>query len=124
ARAGGIDFQIVGLGLNGHVGFNEPAPALAADTHVTRLTAATRRTNAPMFGGRISAVPREGLTIGMGTILRARRIVVIATGDHKARSVERLVRAGVRTAFPASFLQLHSDVEVWLDRAAAGFIRP
>ncbi|MFI5178894.1 MAG: glucosamine-6-phosphate deaminase [Vicinamibacterales bacterium] len=119
ARAGGIDLQILGLGVNGHIGFNEPARALVADTHRTRLRPATRRANAPLFGGRAGAVPREALSMGMATILRARRIVLVATGAAKARVVARMVKGLVTPRLPASFLQLHPNAEVWLDRAAA-----
>jgi glucosamine-6-phosphate deaminase len=118
-RAGGIDLQILGLGSNGHIGFNEPAPALVARTHRTRLTPATRRANASSFGNRASAVPREALSMGMATILRARRIVLVATGATKAACVERMLAGPVTTRVPASFLQLHSNAEVWVDRAAA-----
>ena len=118
-RAGGIDIQILGLGLNGHIGFNEPARALIARTHRTRLTAATRRANAALFGNRASAVPREALSMGMATILQARRVVLIATGASKARCVERMVNGPVTPRLPASFLQLHANAEVWVDRAAA-----
>jgi glucosamine-6-phosphate deaminase len=118
-RAGGIDLQIVGLGTNGHIGFNEPARALAARTHCTRLKPATRRANARLFGNRVSAVPREALSMGMATILHARRVVLLATGASKAGCVERMIRGPVTPRLPASFLQLHRHVEVWLDRAAA-----
>jgi glucosamine-6-phosphate deaminase len=120
ARAGGIDLQILGLGINGHIGFNEPARALVASTHCTRLTRATRRANAALFGGRVAAVPREALSMGMATILQARRIVLVATGATKARSVARMLRGHVTPRLPASFLQLHGNAEVWLDRAAGG----
>jgi glucosamine-6-phosphate deaminase len=119
-RAGGIDLQILGLGNNGHVGFNEPARALAARTHCSRLKPATRRANAPLFGNRLAAVPREALSMGMATILHARRIVLVATGASKARCVERMLFGPVTPRLPASFLQLHQQVEIWLDRAAAG----
>jgi glucosamine-6-phosphate deaminase len=119
ARAGGIALQILGLGMNGHVGFNEPARALVAATHPARLGPATRRLNAPLFGGNTSAVPREALSMGMATILRARRIVLVATGAAKAGCVRRMVTGLVTPRLPASFLQLHSNAEVWLDRAAA-----
>jgi glucosamine-6-phosphate deaminase len=122
ARAGGIDLQILGLGANGHIGFNEPARALSATTHRTRLTPTTRRANASLFGNRASAVPREALSMGMGTILRARRIVLLATGATKASCVARMLAGKVSTRVPASFLQLHANAEVWLDRAAAGWI--
>jgi glucosamine-6-phosphate deaminase len=119
-RAGGIDLQILGLGMNGHIGFNEPARALVARTHRTRLTPATRRANAAFFDNRASAVPREALSMGMATILRARRIVLVATGATKARGVQRMIEGPVTPRLPASFLQLHRNVEVWVDRGAAG----
>jgi glucosamine-6-phosphate deaminase len=118
-RAGGIDLQILGLGLNGHIGFNEPARALVARTHRTRLKAATRRANARLFDNRAAAVPREALSMGMATILHARRIVLLATGASKARSVQRMIEGPVTPRLPGSFLQLHRCAEVWLDRAAA-----
>ncbi len=119
ARAGGIDLQILGLGLNGHIGFNEPGPALVAATHRVRLTLATRRANAALFHNRIRAVPEAALSMGMATILGARRTVLLSTGVRKARCVERMLRGPVTTRLPASFLQLHANTEVWLDRAAA-----
>jgi glucosamine-6-phosphate deaminase len=118
-RAGGIDLLILGLGANGHIGFNEPGPALIARTHRTRLAPATRAANASLFGGRPRDVPPEALSMGMVTILHAKRIVILATGAAKARTVERMVYGPLTTMLPASFLQLHGDVEVWLDRAAA-----
>jgi glucosamine-6-phosphate deaminase len=118
-RAGGLDLQILGLGANGHIGFNEPGDALNAHTHRTRLRVATRRANAPLFDGRLNAVPREALSMGMATILYSRRIVLLATGAEKARCVERMLRGPVTPRLPASFLQLHRGAEVWLDRAAA-----
>ena len=119
ARAGGIDVQILGLGLNGHIGFNEPARALIAATHRVRLKMATRRANAALFGNRARQVPKEALSMGMATILHARRIVLLSTGASKARCVERMVRGRVTPRLPASFLQLHANAEVWLDRASA-----
>jgi glucosamine-6-phosphate deaminase len=119
ARAGGIDLMILGLGINGHIGFNEPGRFLIADTHQTRLTPATRRANAALFNFRVTEVPREALSIGIATILRARRIVLLATGAGKARCVERMLTGPVTSALPASFLQLHQHASVWLDRGAA-----
>jgi glucosamine-6-phosphate deaminase len=118
-RAGGIDLLILGLGANGHIGFNEPGPALIARTHRTRLAPGTRAANASLFGGRARDVPSEALSMGMVTILHAKRIVMLATGAAKARCVERMINGPLTTMLPASFLQLHRDVEVWLDRAAA-----
>lgn len=119
ARAGGIDLLILGLGTNGHIGFNEPDTALIARTHRTTLSDATRRANAALFGHRLRAVPRDGLSMGMATILQARRIVLLATGRAKARCVERTINGPLTPRTPASFLQLHRHVEVWVDRAAA-----
>jgi glucosamine-6-phosphate deaminase len=118
AGLGGIDLLLLGLGENGHVGFNEPAAALCATTHRARLTAVTRRANAGWFGGRIAAVPREALTMGMAAILGARAIVLVATGRSKRRAVRALVTGGITTAQPASFLQLHPNVHVIVDEAS------
>jgi len=119
ARAGGIDLLILGLGTNGHIGFNEPADALVAATHLTRLSDGTRRANRALFDGRERAVPRHALSIGMATILHARRIVLVATGAAKARCVGRMIDGPVTPHLPASFLQLHRDVDVLIDRAAS-----
>jgi len=121
--AGGLDLQMLGIGANGHIGFNEPGDELAARTHRVRLADTTRRDNAPLFGGDPANVPREALSMGVGTILKAGEIVLIATGERKARCVERAVGGPVTTRLPASFLQLHPRVELYLDRAAASRIR-
>jgi glucosamine-6-phosphate deaminase len=118
-RAGGIDLLLLGLGTNGHIGFNEPGRALVAATHRTRLTESTRRANAALFGNDRRRVPHEGLSMGMATLLRARRIVLLATGPAKAAAVRKLVAGPITPAVPASFLQLHRGAEVWVDRAAA-----
>lgn len=123
ARSGGLDLLILGLGANGHIGFNEPGRCLIARTHRAPLTRATRRTNAALFNYRPADVPREALSMGMATILDARRIVMLATGAAKAGSVARMVNGPITTRLPASFLQLHHDAEVWLDRAAAVGLR-
>ena len=117
--AGGMDLLVLGIGANGHIGFNEPAARLLAHTHRARLTAATRRANAGLFAGRPSMVPREALSMGMATILAARTIVLIATGRSKARAVRAMLSGRITPTVPASFLQLHEDVMLVLDRAAA-----
>jgi glucosamine-6-phosphate deaminase len=122
-RAGGIDLQVLGLGVNGHIGFNEPARALIARTHRTRLKEPTRRANARFFDNRLSAVPREGLSMGMATILHSKRIVLLATGAAKARCVQRVIEGPVTPRLPGSFLQLHRCVEIWLDRPAAAALQ-
>jgi glucosamine-6-phosphate deaminase len=123
AEAGGIDVQILGVGVNGHIGFNEPARALQPRTHRVTLTPETRRANAALFGGDPTQVPAEALSMGMATILQARSVVLLATGRTKAATVERLVRGPITPELPASFLQLHHDVEILLDEAAADGIR-
>jgi glucosamine-6-phosphate deaminase len=120
--AGGIDLQIVGIGANGHIGFNEPGDTLEARTHRVTLHEVTRRENAALFGGVQADVPREALSMGMATILRAARIVLIAAGERKARCIERTVRGPLTTRLPASFLQTHRHVELFIDRAAGGLL--
>jgi glucosamine-6-phosphate deaminase len=119
AAAGGIDLLVLGIGANGHIGFNEPGTALFARTHRARLTAATRRANAGLFAGRPAMVPREALSMGMGTILASRAIVLVATGRSKARAIKAMLSGRITPSVPASFLQLHHDVQLVLDRAAA-----
>lgn len=119
ARAGGIDIQLLGIGANGHIGFNEPADELVAQTHRVQLTESTRRDNAALWGGDPARVPREALTMGMGTLLKASALILVATGQRKAQCVERTIHGPVTPRLPASFLQLHRRVEVYLDREAA-----
>ena len=119
AAAGGIDLQILGIGTNGHIGFNEPGPELEARTHKVTLRPETRRSNAALFGGDPENVPKQALSMGMGTILHARQAVLLATGSTKARCVERVVSGPITTTLPASLLQLHPDAELMLDESAA-----
>jgi glucosamine-6-phosphate deaminase len=119
AGAGGIDLQVLGIGTNGHIGFNEPARELHPRTHRVRLRPETRRSNAALFGGNADDVPEEALSMGMATILQARAVVLLATGRSKASCVERVITGPLTTDLPASFLQLHRDVDVMLDEAAA-----
>jgi glucosamine-6-phosphate deaminase len=116
--AGGIDLMILGIGANGHIGFNEPAPQLEPRTHRVRLLGATRAANQAWFDDRLDRVPTEAISMGMATILLSRAVVLMATGDIKAVAVERMVNGPITTELPASFLQLHPDVTVMLDRAA------
>ena|SRR2546430_5352260 len=120
---GGIDLQLVGIGTNGHIGFNEPARELAGRTHRVTLKASTRRSNVALFGGELARVPIEALSMGMATILHARQVVLLATGKSKARCIERLVNGPLTPKLPASFLQLHRDVELVLDTAAAALLQ-
>jgi glucosamine-6-phosphate deaminase len=118
--AGGLDLCFVGIGKNGHLGFNEPAAALDARTHRAVLRAETRRANAHLFKGRWRDVPRYALSMGIGTILNARAIVLLATGPEKAAVVRRAITGPVTTHVPGSLLQLHPNVVVVLDKDAAG----
>jgi glucosamine-6-phosphate deaminase len=122
ATAGGLDLLLLGLGRNGHIGFNEPGASLVAPTHKAALTLTTRRANLSLFDHRLSAVPRYGLSMGMTAIMRARRIVLLVTGAGKAAMVRRLVHGPITPRVPASFLQMHPAAEVWVDRAAASQI--
>jgi glucosamine-6-phosphate deaminase len=122
-EAGGLDLQIVGIGANGHIGFNEPADALQARTHRVTLAASTRRDNAALFGGEWEQVPRQALSMGMGTILRASALILLATGERKAQCIEHAVHGPLTPRLPASFLQVHARLELYLDRAAAALLR-
>lgn len=115
--AGGIDLQILGIGQNGHIGFNEPAPALIAGTHPTALTESTLGANARFFAPGES-MPHSALTMGMAPILRARKILLLVSGAAK-RSVMRRLREGtITTDLPASLLLTHPDTLVLCDREA------
>ena len=117
--AGGIDLQILGIGANGHIGFNEPGEELIARTHHATLHDGTRRDNAQLFGGDVAQVPGEALSMGMGTILKASTLILVAKGKRKARCIEQTVHGPLTTRLPASFLQTHRHVELYLDRDAA-----
>ena len=117
--AGGIDLQILGIGANGHIGFNEPAPGLCAHTHVAELERESREANAQRFGGEWSKVPERALSMGMATILNARAIVLMATGAEKAEAVHGMIEGLITTRLPASLLQVHPRVTVMVDRTAA-----
>ena len=119
AEAGGVDVQLLGIGTDGHVAFNEPGSSLASRTRIKTLTDQTRRDNARFFGGDVDAVPRHCLTQGLGTILEARHLVLLATGEAKAEAVHHMVEGPVSALWPASVLQLHPHVTVLVDDAAA-----
>lgn len=118
-RAGGVDLQLLGLGADGHIAFNEPGSSLASRTRVKTLTRRTREDNARFFGGDPDAVPRHCLTQGIGTILDARHLLLLAQGAAKAEAVHRTVEGPVSARWPGSALQLHPHVTVVVDAAAA-----
>jgi glucosamine-6-phosphate deaminase len=120
--AGGVDLQILGIGRTGHIGFNEPGSSLASRTRVKTLTDATRADNARFFASA-AEVPRHCLTQGLGTILEARELVLLAFGHAKAEAVAGAVEGPVSASLPASAIQLHPEVMVLLDEAAASRLR-
>ena len=119
---GGVDVQVLGIGANGHLGFNEPGSALTSRTRVKRLSDRTRRDNARFFQD-IDDVPTHCVTQGLGTILGARRLVLVATGDAKADAVAAALEGPLTASVPASVLQWHPDTVVCLDEAAAAGLR-
>ncbi len=116
--AGGIDFQILGIGQTGHIGFNEPGSSASSRTRLVVLDSITRRAAAADFFGTEN-VPVEAITLGVGTILEAREIVLVATGEHKAAIVKRAIEGDVDHSVAATYLQRHPNVTVYLDLAAA-----
>ena len=117
--AGGVDLQILGIGTDGHIGFNEPGSSLASRTRIKTLTRQTRIDNARFFGGDLEQVPTHCLTQGLGTIMAARHVILVATGRSKAEAVHHLVEGSVSAMWPATILQHHPHVTVLLDSAAA-----
>jgi glucosamine-6-phosphate deaminase len=117
-QAGGIDFQLLGIGKTGHIGFNEPGSGAQSRTRLITLDAITRRDAAGDFFGEDN-VPREAITMGIATILDAREIAILATGEHKADIVRRAVEGAVDSEVAATFLQRHPNTTVYLDGAAA-----
>src|SRR3954447_12977442 len=117
ADAGGIDFQILGIGKTGHIGFNEPGSGMDSRTRLVMLDAITRRDAAADFFGE-EFVPREAITMGVATILDAREIAILATGEHKASIVQRAVEGEVDVEVAATFLQRHPNTTFYVDRAA------
>lgn len=119
AEAGGVDLQVLGIGTDGHIGFNEPGSSLASRTRIKTLTAQTRRDNARFFDDDLEAVPTHCLTQGLGTIMQARHVVLLAAGRGKAEAVHHLVEGPVTAMWPASVLQHHPHVSVLVDEPAA-----
>ena len=117
ASVGAADIQVLGIGQNGHIGFNEPADALEVKTHVTGLTESTIRANARFFASEAD-VPTKALTMGIGTILGAKKIIILANGAAKHDAVSKMLAGKLDTSCPASMLNLHADVTVICDEAA------
>jgi len=120
-RAGGIDMQLLGLGHNGHIGFNEPGSAFEAETHCVDLTESTKEANKQYFDG-IDQMPCQAYTVGIKTIMQARSIVVVVSGESKAGIVKQAFRGPITPQVPASVLQLHNNVTLFGDEAALSLI--
>ncbi len=121
-EAGGIDIQLLGIGTNGHIGFNEPGDKFADGPFVVKLTQSTIDSNKKYFEAVGDTMPEYAFTMGIGDIMRARKIILIATGESKAKAVKALVEGEVTPECPASILQLHSDVTVFLDKESASLL--
>lgn len=121
-ESGGIDIQLLGIGTNGHIGFNEPGDKFADGPFVVKLTQSTIDSNKKYFEAVGDTMPEYAFTMGIGDIMRARRIILIATGESKAKAVKALVEGEVTPECPASILKLHADVTVFLDKESASLL--
>lgn len=119
-KLGGLDFQLLGIGANGHIGFNEPGSVSSSKTRLVMLDLSTRTAAAADFGGQLAKVPRRAITMGVENILQAKRIVLLAWGEKKATVVKKAVEEEVNGNLPASYLQLHNNTLFVIDAAAAG----
>ena len=117
-EAGGVDVQILGIGSNGHIGFNEPFTSFSSRTHIVKLTDQTREDNARFFNS-LDEVPTHAATQGLGTIMDSRCAVMVATGEGKADAIKAMIEGPVAIRCPASILQFHPNVIVVIDEAAA-----
>ena len=120
--AGGIDIQVLGIGTDGHIGFNEPSSSLASRTRIKTLTRQTRKDNASFFGGE-EHVPHHVITMGVGTIMESRKCLLLAFGKKKAEAVVNMVEGPITAMVPASILQMHPETIVIIDEAAASRLK-
>ncbi|MCR8657202.1 glucosamine-6-phosphate deaminase [Paenibacillus endoradicis] len=120
-NTGQIDIQLLGLGHNGHIGFNEPSHALLSGTHIVELAEATKTANARYFSAE-EEVPQKAITMGVGMILKAKNILLVVKGEDKAEIVKRALTGPISTNCPASLLQTHPHLTVLLDRAAGSLL--
>ena len=119
---GGIDLQLLGLGPNGHIGFNEPSDAFDLETHCVDLTAATIEANKRFFDGNEDLVPKQAYTMGIKTIMQARKVLVVVNGKAKAEAVKAMITGPVTPACPGSILQMHPDCTVVADEEALSLL--
>ncbi|MDD6603053.1 MAG: glucosamine-6-phosphate deaminase [Eubacteriales bacterium] len=120
-QAGGIDIQLLGIGSNGHIAFNEPAESFQRWSHIVALKESTIKDNSRFFNS-IEEVPTHALTMGIGSIMQAKRILIIALSEHKAKAVKQVIDGQVTPQCPASVLQFHPDVTLMLDKGAASLL--
>ena len=120
-NAGGIDIQLLGIGSNGHIAFNEPADCFQRWSHVVTLKESTVKDNSRFFNS-IEEVPTQAVTMGIGSIMQAKKILIIALGTNKAKAIKQLIDGNVTPMCPASVLQFHTDVTLMLDKAAASLL--
>lgn len=116
-QRGGIDLQVLGIGLNGHIGFNEPSNCFKRDTHRVDLTESTMNANARYFANK-AEIPKSAITMGMGSIMRTKKILLLCSGEEKAQILYQAMYGDIDPIIPASILQLHSDVTVIADKGA------
>jgi glucosamine-6-phosphate deaminase len=119
-RLGGIELFVGGLGVNGHIAFNEPGSAFDSRTRAVDLSLETLKSNSRFFNGDINSVPRRAITMGIGTILEAREIIIIAKGENKAQAVSRALKDKLDIMCPITALQSHKNVLLFADKSAAG----
>lgn len=120
-KLGGIDLQLLGIGPNGHIGFNEPGTPWDAVTHIVPLTDATRQANKRFFNS-IDEVPEKAVSMGIKTVMQSRRIILMAFGKNKAQAVKGMIEGRIDNSVPASILQLHPDCTVYIDDDAASML--
>lgn len=122
SKIGGVDLQVLGIGQNGHIAFNEPDENLVAVTHLTDLTQNTIEANARFFESA-DDVPKKALTMGMGSILKAKKIIILANGANKAKAVSELLNDNINTSNPATMLKVHKDVTLICDKEAYSLVK-
>ncbi|MDE0686666.1 MAG: glucosamine-6-phosphate deaminase [Candidatus Poribacteria bacterium] len=122
-NAGGIDIQVLGIGKDGHIGFNEPSSSLGSRTRIKTLTQGTLEANAPHFGGTVDAVPKMAITMGVGTIMEAKQCLLLANGESKAEAIAHAVEGPITAEVPASVLQMHPRTVVIIDEEAASQLK-
>ncbi|MTI47116.1 glucosamine-6-phosphate deaminase [Sporosalibacterium faouarense] len=121
-ESGGIDLQLLGIGENGHIGFNEPSEELQIDTHLVELTHTTVSANSRFFES-VDDVPRQAITMGLGSIMKADKIILLASGENKSKIIAKTIEGKVSTSTPSSLLQLHPKVTLIIDQEISNYLK-